>query len=102
MSGGSPSRRRGACHPRACHRWPATSDRAGRHPPALHCAADSFGTGCLVLGTDFPYETGAVFERAVSYITTSGLAPGDAGRVLSVNAEALRSWRIRDRLVLDE
>ena len=25
----------------------------------------------LVLGTDFPYETGAVFERAVSYITTA-------------------------------
>jgi 6-methylsalicylate decarboxylase len=27
----------------------------------------------LVLGTDFPYENGAVFERAASYITTSGL-----------------------------
>jgi len=67
----------------------------GRHPPALRCAADSFGAGRLVLGTDFPYETGAVFERAVSYITTSGLAPGDADRVLSVNAEALFSWRDR-------
>jgi predicted TIM-barrel fold metal-dependent hydrolase len=53
------------------------------------CAADSFGADRLVLGTDFPYETGAVFERAVSYITTSGLAPGDADRVLSANAEAL-------------
>ena len=42
------------------------------HPPALRCAADSFGADRLVLGTDFPYETGAVFERAVSYITTSG------------------------------
>jgi len=59
------------------------------HPPALRCAADSFGAGRLVLGTDFPYEVGAVFERAVSYITTSGLAPGDADRVLSANAEAL-------------
>ena len=59
------------------------------HPPALRCAADSFGPDRLVLGTDFPYETGAVFERAVSYITTSGLAPRDADRVLSVNAEAL-------------
>ena len=46
-----------------------------------------------MLGTDFPYETGAVFERAVSYITTSGLAPGDADRVLSVNAEAPFRWR---------
>ena len=42
-----------------------------------------------MLGTDFPYENGAIFERAVSYITTSGLAPGDADRVLSSNAEAL-------------
>jgi aminocarboxymuconate-semialdehyde decarboxylase len=59
------------------------------YPPALRCAADSFGAGRLVLGTDFPYEAGAVFERAVSYIITSGLAPGDADRVLSANAEAL-------------
>jgi aminocarboxymuconate-semialdehyde decarboxylase len=59
------------------------------HPPALRCAVDSFGADRVVLGTDFPYETGTVFERAVSYITTSGLAPGDADRVLSSNAEAL-------------
>ena len=39
-----------------------------RHPPALHCAADSFGAGRLVLGTD---------------------------RVLSVTARALFSWRDR-------
>ena len=56
-------------------------------------AADYFGADRLVLGTDFAYETGAVFERAVSYVTTSGLAPGDADRVLSVNAEAHLSWR---------
>ena len=84
MSGGPPSRRRFA---------PLFLE--GRHPPALHCAADSFGADRLVLGTDFPYETGAVFERVVSYITTSGLAPGGADRVLSVNAEALFSWRDR-------
>jgi 6-methylsalicylate decarboxylase len=59
------------------------------HLPALRCAADCFGTDRLALGTDFPYETGAVFERAVSYITSSGLAPGDADRVVSSNAKAL-------------
>jgi len=59
------------------------------HPPALRCAVDSFGADRLVLGTDFPYENRTVFERAVSYITNSGLAPGDADRVLSANAEAL-------------
>ena len=61
------------------------------HPPALRCAADSFGADRLVRGTDLPYQTGAVFERAVSSITASGLAPGGADRVLSVNAEALFS-----------
>ena len=59
------------------------------HPPALRCAADSFGADRLVLGTDFPYQTGAVFERAVSYITSSGLAPREADRILTANAEAL-------------
>jgi predicted TIM-barrel fold metal-dependent hydrolase len=53
------------------------------------CAADSLGTDRLVLGTDFPYENGAVFEHAVNYIKTSGLAPGDANRVLFTNAQAL-------------
>jgi aminocarboxymuconate-semialdehyde decarboxylase len=59
------------------------------HPPALRCAADSLGTDRLVLGTDFPYQNGAAYERAVSYVTTSGLAPGDGGNVLSANARAL-------------
>jgi aminocarboxymuconate-semialdehyde decarboxylase len=59
------------------------------HPPALRCAADSLGADRLVLGTDFPYQNGAAYERAVSYVTTSGLAPGDADRVLSANAQAL-------------
>ena len=59
------------------------------HPPALRCAADSLGADRLVLGTDFPYQNGTAYERAVSYITTSGLAPGDADRVLSGNAQAL-------------
>ena len=63
------------------------------HAPALRCAADSFGTDRLVLGTDFPYETGAVFERAVSYVTASGLAPGEADRVLTANAQALFNRR---------
>jgi hypothetical protein len=59
------------------------------HPPALRCAADSLGADRLVLGTDFPYQNAAAYERAVGYITTSGLASGDADRVLSANAEAL-------------
>ena len=67
----------------------APSARATRS----RCAADFFGADRPVLATDFPHEIGAVFERAVSCITTKRPGPGDAGRVLSVNAEALFSWR---------
>jgi len=59
------------------------------HAPALRCAAESLGADRLLLGTDFPYENGALFERAVRYITTSGLSPGDVERVLRANAHAL-------------
>ena len=59
------------------------------HAPALRCAAESFGASQLVLGTDFPYESGPVFRRAVDYVTTSGLAPADAEGVLGANAITL-------------
>jgi aminocarboxymuconate-semialdehyde decarboxylase len=59
------------------------------HPPALRCAADSLGASRLVLGTDFPYQHGTAYQRAISYITTSGLSPGEADRVLSANAQEL-------------
>ena len=59
------------------------------HPPALRCAADSLGADRLVLGTDFPYENGEIFDRAVRYITASGLPAADAHAVLSSNAAAL-------------
>ena len=68
------------------HRRTARQGCRGRRRAGRPARADR-----LVLGTDFPYETGAVFERAVSYITTSGLAAAEADRVLSVNAEALFS-----------
>jgi hypothetical protein len=41
------------------------------------------------MGTDFPYQNGTAYQRATSYITTSGLPPGEADRVLSANAYAL-------------
>jgi hypothetical protein len=41
------------------------------------------------LGTDFPNENGAVFALAVSYITTSGLAPGDVDLVTLESAVPL-------------
>ncbi|MFE3610518.1 amidohydrolase family protein [Streptomyces goshikiensis] len=59
------------------------------HPPALIAAATSFGADRLVLGTDFPYEDGEVFERAVSYIEDSGLPADEISGILDTNAAAL-------------
>jgi 6-methylsalicylate decarboxylase len=59
------------------------------HVPALRCAIDSFGADRLLLGTDFPYETGDIFVRAVDYINDPQIDP-DAGRaILDQNASAV-------------
>jgi 6-methylsalicylate decarboxylase len=68
------------------------------HIPALRCAVESFGADRLVLGTDFPYETGDIFVRAVEYISASGIPADQAKAILERNAMKLlgigsaRSW----------
>jgi predicted TIM-barrel fold metal-dependent hydrolase len=42
-----------------------------------------------VLGTDFPYESGELFKRAVTYIQEAGLKQGDVERILDQNAAAV-------------
>ena len=59
---------------------------AHAHAPALRAAVDGLGADRIVLGTDFPYEPGALFQRAVDYVRSAGLAPADAARILDVNA----------------
>jgi 6-methylsalicylate decarboxylase len=59
------------------------------HVPALRCAIDSFGADRLLLGTDFPYENGDVFVRAVDYINDPQIDPNDARGILDQNASAL-------------
>jgi predicted TIM-barrel fold metal-dependent hydrolase len=59
------------------------------HVPALRCAIDSFGADRLVLGTDFRYETGDVYVRAVDYITDPGITEHEATAILEGNAAAL-------------
>lgn len=59
------------------------------HRPALRAAVESFGAGRLVLGTDFPYESGELFKEAVRYIGDAGLTPADARQILDENAAAL-------------
>jgi hypothetical protein len=64
------------------------------HVPALRCAIDSFGADrllllLLLLGTDFPYEKGDIFLRAVDYINAPQIDPDAARAILDHNASAL-------------
>ena len=58
------------------------------HVPALRCAIESFGADRILLGTDFPYEDGDTFVRAVDYIIDAA-DPGEAHAILDANAMAL-------------
>jgi len=59
------------------------------HVPALRCAIDSLGADRLLLGTDFPYENGDVFVRAVDYINDPQIDPSAGRNILNQNASAL-------------
>ena len=56
------------------------------HPPALRAAVDSMGADRICLGSDYPYEGGELYNRAIQYISDSGLKPGDAEKILDRNA----------------
>lgn len=59
--------------------------------PALHLACQSFGTDRLLLGSDYPYEAGAMYQRCVDFIKDPGvgLTPDQLEAVLDRNAQAL-------------
>jgi 6-methylsalicylate decarboxylase len=59
------------------------------HVPALKCAIDSFGADRLLLGTDFPYENGDTFLRAIDYINDPQIGTDAARSILDHNASAL-------------
>ena len=59
------------------------------HVPALRCAIDSFGADRLLLGTDFPYENGDIFVRAVDYVSDPQIGASAARAILDQNARAL-------------
>ena len=59
------------------------------HVPALRCAIDSLGADRLLLGTDFPYENGDTFVRAVDYIHDPQIDTGAARAILDQNASVL-------------
>ncbi|MFJ4653217.1 amidohydrolase family protein [Nocardia sp. NPDC088792] len=59
------------------------------HVPALRAAIDSLGAERLLLGTDFPYEAGDIFVRAIEYINDPSIDPAAAKLILDANAQAL-------------
>jgi aminocarboxymuconate-semialdehyde decarboxylase len=56
--------------------------------PALRMAVDAFGADRMVLGTDFPYLVGDIFQEAVDYIAAA-LPPDQAEAIQDRNAQAL-------------
>ncbi len=56
--------------------------------PALRMAVDAFGADRMVLGTDYPYLIGDIFQDAVDYIA-AGLPPDQAEAIRDRNAQAL-------------
>lgn len=59
------------------------------HIPALRCAYDSLGADRLLLGSDYPYQQGEKYRRAVSYVQEAGLPEEDVEQILDRNAAGL-------------
>jgi predicted TIM-barrel fold metal-dependent hydrolase len=59
------------------------------HVPALRAAAESLGADRLLLGTDFPYQSGELFNAAVDYVRRAGLSEGDVRAILDRSAALL-------------
>ena len=57
--------------------------------PALRCACEALGTDRMVLGSDYPYEVGDVYQRCVDYIAQAGLTPAQVEAIRDRNAQAL-------------
>jgi aminocarboxymuconate-semialdehyde decarboxylase len=61
--------------------------------PALRAAAEALGADRLLLGTDFPYQSGELFHAAVDYERRAGLAEDDVRAILDRNAASLFGLR---------
>ncbi|MER6911330.1 amidohydrolase family protein [Streptomyces sp. NPDC000594] len=64
------------------------------HTPALVAAVQSFGADRILLGTDFPYESGDLFRTAVAYVEHAGLPEGQSRRILDTNAPDVLGLRV--------
>ena len=57
--------------------------------PALRCAAESIGIERLLLGTDFPFEHGDLYRRAVDHVRDIDRPSNDVEAILGTTAQAL-------------
>lgn len=64
-------------------------DAANFTEPALRLAAELYGAGQIMGGSDIPYFQTDKYVRAFDYIRTAGLDQGDRDAILSGNARAL-------------
>ena len=59
------------------------------HVPALRAAVETLGADRLVLGSDYPYQRGEWYLRAVSYVRDAGLEAEQEAAILGGNAAPL-------------
>ncbi len=59
------------------------------HLPALRCAVDSFGSGRLLFGTDFPYEGGDVYLASIEEVGQLGLPEAEVAGIRGTYAKEL-------------
>jgi predicted TIM-barrel fold metal-dependent hydrolase len=64
---------------------------AHAYAPALRLACQAFGTDRVLLGSDYPYEVGDLYQRCVDYVKApeTGLTRADAEGILDRNAQSL-------------
>lgn len=64
-------------------------DAANFHEPSLALAAETFGAGQILAGSDFPYFQGDKYVRAMDYIRGSRLDEAARAGILAGNARRL-------------
>jgi 6-methylsalicylate decarboxylase len=57
--------------------------------PALRAAVEALGADRIVLGSDFPYETGEAYDLCVKYIANAGLTAGEVAAIQGGTAAAM-------------
>ena len=61
--------------------------------PALRAAVGALGADRMVLGSDFPYETGEVYDLCVTYIANAGLTSEEVAAIQGGTAAAMLGMR---------